>query len=192
MRSKATAEKRVPTSRPMTAEDLGRLAADGNRHELVKGELRTMPPGGGEHGFIGVKVVLPLWQHVKKRRLGVVLGAETGFIISRNPDTVRAPDVAFVHKDRVPSTGVPKGYWPGAPDLAVEVISPWDTKRDMEAKVQEWLAAQVGLVWVIDPPKRRVTVHRRGRKAVVLTEEDTLDGGDVIPEFSCPIADIFT
>ncbi|HLF97622.1 MAG TPA: Uma2 family endonuclease, partial [Methylococcaceae bacterium] len=99
------------------AEDLLRLPDDGMRHELVLGELRTMAPAGANHGNLAMAVALSLGNFVRERHLGRVFAAETGFILARDPDTVRAPDVAFIRQDRLEQTGIPTGYWPGAPDL---------------------------------------------------------------------------
>lgn len=111
------------TDKLMTADELLRLPADGQRHELIRGELRTMAPSSGRHGWAGMRIGVPLGQYVDANGLGLVFLAETGFWLERDPDLVRAPDVAFVRRERVLPTGEVEGYWPGAPDLAVEVIS---------------------------------------------------------------------
>jgi Uma2 family endonuclease len=175
----------------MTADDLWRLPNDGMRHELVKGVLHTMPPAGFEHGAVGINLTLPLGAHVKTNELGVVVAAETGFLIATNPDTVRAPDIGFVRQDRIQAAGIPRSYWPGAPDLAVEVVSPNDTVFEVDDKVQEWLTAGASLVWVVNPRQRTVTVYRPGANPVILTTSDTLDGLQVVPGFSMPVANIF-
>src|SRR5262249_30284993 len=112
------------TTQLLTADDLWRLPDDGLRRELVKGVLYTMPPAGFEHGVVGINLSTPLDQHVKPNRLGLVVGGGTGFLIATNPDTVRAPDIGFVRQARIQATGIPRQYWPGAPDLAVEIVSP--------------------------------------------------------------------
>ena len=175
----------------MTADELWRLPDDGMRHELVKGVLHTMPPARFEHGVIGTNIATPLDQHVRANHLGTVVNANTGFLLAQNPDTVRAPDVGFVRRDRMQATGMPKKYWPGAPDLAVEVVSPNDTVYAVDDKVEEWLDAGAGLVWVVNPRRRLVTVHRPGAAPVILTTADTLDGLQVVPGFTLPVADIF-
>jgi Uma2 family endonuclease len=175
----------------MTADDLWRLPNDGMRHELVKGVLHTMPPAGFEHGALGINISAPLAQHVKANRLGVVVNSDTGFVITTNPDTVRAPDIGFVRQDRLPSGSLPAKYWRGAPDLVVEVVSPSDTVFEVDDKVEQWLDAGTGLVWVVNPRKRTVTVYRAGVTPVILTAADTLDGLQVVPGFSMPVADIF-
>jgi Uma2 family endonuclease len=120
-----------------------------------------------------------------------VYAAETGFLLEQDPDTVRAPDVAFVRRERIQKAGTVEGYWIGAPDLAVEVLSPSDTVRRIEGKVAEWLESGSRLVWVVSPKMHTVTVYRSLTEIVVLTEKDTLDGGDVVPGFQIPIAEIF-
>jgi Uma2 family endonuclease len=167
------------------------MPQDGFRYELVRGELRRMAPAGGEHGVVTFNAALPLGQHVKANNLGIVFGAETGFKIATDPDTVRAPDIAFVRRERIPKEGIPKGYWPGPPDLAVEVISPNDTYEEVEEKVAEWLMAGTAMVWALNPRRRTVTVYRSLTDITVLTEADELTGGDVVPGFRCRIAEIF-
>jgi Uma2 family endonuclease len=179
------------STQPTTADQLLRMPDDGFRYELVEGELRKMSPAGSEHGMLVVNVTLRLSQHVVKAALGVVFGAETGFLLSENPDTVRAPDVAFVRKERIPDTGVPASFWPGAPDLAVEVVSPSDRFGDVEEKVQGWLSAGTRAVWVVNPRGRSVTVYGSTTDIIRLTEDDVLEGGDVVPGFSCPVGEIF-
>lgn len=174
----------------MTAEELFHLPDDGYRYELVKGELRKMPPAGFEHGSLAIKIGWRLGQYVEMNNLGLVLAAETGFKIASDPDTVRAPDAGFVRKDRIPAE-LPKGYFPGAPDLAVEVISPSDTFQEVEEKVFDWLESGTSLVWVINPSRRRVTVYSSPSNITILTENDELDGEDIVPGFRCRISDLF-
>jgi Uma2 family endonuclease len=174
-----------------TADDLWRLPNDGMRHELVKGVVYTTPPAGFEHGVVGINLSTPLDQHVKPNRLGVVVGGETGFLIATNPDTVRAPDIGFVRQARIQATGIPRQYWPGAPDLAVEIVSPNDRVFEVDDKVQEWLNAGAALVWVVNPRQRTVTVHRQGGTVTLLTVRDVLDGEQVVPGFSIPVAHVF-
>ena len=176
----------------LTADDLWRLPDDGMRHELVQGELRTMAPGGSEHGAINMDLAGLLWNFVRKHKLGRIFSADTGFVLASNPDTVRAPDVAFVSAARLAALGMPQKFWPGAPDLAVETISPSDTLQAVEEKVDEWLAAGTALVWIINPKRKRVTVYRAPRSVTILTADDELDGQDVVPGFKCRVADLFS
>ena len=175
----------------MTADDLWRMPDDGQRHELVRGELTVMTPAGGGHGKIAMKLGRLLGTHVEARQLGEVVAAETGFLIARNPDTVRAPDAAFISKEHVPPDGLPEGFIPFAPDIAVEVLSPSDSQLDVEEKIEEWLKAGAALVWVVNPRGRTVTVHRSARDPRVLRGNDVLDGEDVCPGFSVKVAELF-
>jgi Uma2 family endonuclease len=177
-------------TRPITAEELWRLPGD-RRRELVKGEVREMAPSGFDHGALVDNFQVPLSTHVRNNKLGIVVGAETGFRLARNPDTVRGVDVGFVRADRLPPTGRPTGYFDGAPDLAVEVLSPTDTVEEVEEKVDDYLAAGCPMVLVINPRRRTLTVHRPGQQPLVLREADTFDAGEVVSGFRCPVAAIF-
>ncbi|MFZ1937400.1 MAG: Uma2 family endonuclease [Thermoguttaceae bacterium] len=179
------------TAQPITTAEQLFQASDLGRCELLRGELIMMSPAGSEHGMIVAEIAGILRDFVKPRALGVVLGAETGFRVSSNPDTVLAPDVAFVRVDRV-GDGLPKGFFPGAPDLAVEVLSPNDRAGEMFAKVQAWLNAGCASVWVVDPKTQTVTVYGADRKAIMFTSADVLTGGELLPGFSSPVAGIFT
>jgi Uma2 family endonuclease len=178
-------------TKPVTANQLLAMPDDGYRYELVKGELVRVAPAGSEHGEVAMDLAGPLHQYVKKHNLGKVYAAETGFKLESNPDTVRAPDIAFVRLERVKRTGRPKGFWPGAPDLAVEVVSPRDTVSEVEEKVAEWLAGGTRMVWVVSLKLRTVTVYRSLTDIVMLTEKDKLDGADVVPGFQMNVAEIF-
>ena len=175
----------------ITAEDLFRMNDGPQRFELVSGELREMSPAGFQHGVIINRLSSLLTEVVNRNALGVVLGAETGFILSRSPDTVRGPDVSFVTRERIERIGIPTTYFPEAPDLAVEVVSPGDTVTEVEAKAEDWLNGGTRLLWVVSPRSRTVTVYQSLQNIVVLTENDTLDGGAVVPGFSCRVADLF-
>ena len=172
-----------------TADELFMMPDDGFRYELVKGEVRRMPPAGSEHGAVAAHVAAVIAQFVKADGLGVVFGAETGFKIASDPDSVRAPDLAFVRRERIPEVGVPRGFWPGAPDLAVEVISPGDTYTEVEEKVNDWLNAGTRMVLVLNPRTRTVTVYTSHTDVVRLTDSDTLDGGELLPGFTYQVAE---
>ena len=179
------------TTQLMTADELLKLPRGSFRYRLVKGELITMSPSGSEYGVIVVNLTVLLGQYVKANKLGIVFGAETGFKIEENPDTVLAPDVAFISREHIPESGIPKKYWSGAPDLAVEVLSPGDTTREVEKKVNQWLTAGARLVWTINPGRKSVTVHQASRDTFTLSEKDELDGEDIVPGFRCRLSEIF-
>lgn len=175
----------------MTADELMRLPDDGQRHELVRGELRTMPPGGWEHGCESIKVAASLAPYGIRRKLGGVAGADTGFRLRTEPDTVRVPDLAFVRRERLPTGAVGRGYFLGAPDLAVEVISPNDLYTEVDEKVAEWLEHGAAMVLVVNPRRKAVAVHRLGQPVLILGEDDTLDGADVVPGWTMAVREIF-
>lgn len=177
--------------RAMTAEELFRLPDDNCWHELVRGELRRMAAAGFRHGAVIMNVAGPLSQHVKAHRLGVVCGAETGFVLERDPDTVLAPDVAFVRRERIPASGLPPTFWEGPPDLAVEVTSPGDTRREVADKVASWLAAGTRLVWVVDAKRTVVEIHEPDGAPRRLERSDVLEGEPLFPGFRLPVTDIF-
>ena len=181
----------MTTTTLITAEELLLLPDNHMRRELVRGELREMAPAGDEHGQVGMRAGWRLGQHVETNGLGAVFLAETGFIIARNPDTVRAPDLAFVRQEVVEETGVLPGFRPGAPDLAIEVISPGDSYTEVKEKVMEWLDAGCRMVVTIDPRRRIVTVYRSRNDIEILTEEDTLSGGDVVEGWELPLSVLF-
>src|SRR5882724_5746234 len=137
----------------MTADDLLRKADDGFRYELLRGELKQMAPASHEHGRIAINISTPLDQHARAKHLGRVYAAETGFKLTSDPDTVRAPDVAFVSQERLDQAGPVKGYWPGVPDLVVEIISPHDIYAEVEEKVFDWLEAGASMEIVVNPRK---------------------------------------
>jgi len=138
-----------------------------------------------------MRLAAHLFQHVEAHHFGTVYAAETGFQLAQDPDTVRAPDVAFVSRQRLEAVGETEGYWPGAPDVAVEVISPSDRYTDVEDKVVEWLEAGSRMVIVVNPRQRAVTVYHSRTDVVRLTAEDTLEGGEVVPGWQLPIREVF-
>ena len=171
----------------LTAGDIGPC-------ELVRGELVMMSPAGFEHGVITQRIAAFLHAYVAPRSLGVVTAAETGFLLSRSPDTVRAPDVAFVAESRLPR-GRTVGFFEGAPDLAIEVLSPSDisdkaARARADAKISDWLAAGCLEVWSVDPSCRTVTVHIAGGVAAIAREADSFVS-TAIPALSVKLADVF-
>ena len=175
----------------MTADDLLALAEDHRRHELVAGFMVSEPPASFRHGDIAAEVFVRLSEFVRRRDLGRVVSTETGFLLARDPDTVRTPDVSFVCQTRMARAGSFKGFFPGPPDLAVELLSPNERPADVHAKIGDYLAAGARLVWVIDPSRREVRVHRSLLQPMILDETSILDGGDVLPEFSVRVARLF-
>ena len=177
-------------SKLMTVEELLAMPDDGYRYELIRGELIKMSPASHEHGREGNRVNVSMSVHVYANDLGETYLAETGFVLARSPDTVLAPDVSFVRKEREEAArGVP-GYFPGPPDLAVEVISPNDRLTEVAAKVADWLEHGTLMVIVVNPRNHTVQVHTPDG-VISLTEGDTLDGGDVLPGWSMAVTDIF-
>ena len=174
-----------------TANELLRYQGDGSRYELIRGELKRMAPAGNEHGFLAAVFIGLLITHVRTNKLGRVYAAETGFKLATDPDTVRAPDGAFVSQARLDKVGPVQGYWPGAPDLAVEVISPHDLYTEVSAKVAEWLRAGSKMVVVVNPRSQQVLVHAPDADVKVLGVDDTLSGGEVVPGWQLPIKELF-
>jgi len=177
-----------PLSRPLTAENLYDLPLDDVRAELVRGDLVCEPPAGFEHGVRTAGIGYHLQRFVEDHPIGVVCGAETGFVLFRDPDTVRAPDVAFVTRERAERFAEKEKYFEGAPDLAAEVVSPGDSMREVAEKVRDYLAAGTRQVWIIDSKRRSVTVHRPDADPRVLGPDDLLEGGDLLPGFSLRVS----
>ncbi len=183
--------KQVTTrAQPVTAEALLAMPDDGQRRELVAGEVVTMAPAGWEHGRIAHNLQLLVGNWVRAHSLGVVVTAETGFVLRRDPDTVRAPDLAFVAADRLPEPGF-RGFAEVVPDLVAEVASPSDRVADVMAKVGDWLQAGVRLVWVLWPEERRISVFRSGSDIALLCEGDTLTCDELLPGFATGVSDVF-
>jgi Uma2 family endonuclease len=180
----------MATTESITTADQLFQAPGLGRAELVRGELIMMTPAGSEHGSIVVNITVPLATHVKQNALGRVFSADTGFRIAHDPDTVRSPDVAFVQNNRLESP-LARGFFQGAPDLAVEVVSPSDRASEVLAKVHDWLDAGCRAVWVVDPETRTVTVYRNRSQIYVLGVSEQLSGEDVVPGFTLPVAEIF-
>ena len=174
-----------------TAEELLRLPDDGKRRELVRGELKEMAPAGNEHGYLALRIASRLERHVEKNDLGRVYAAETGFKIASDPDTVRAPDAAFVGRECLEKVGSVEGFWPGAPDLVIEVVSPGDTHAEVVEKSLAWLDAGCRMVLVAEPVHKVVTVYHSREDICILTADEAVNGADVVPGWRLPIAEIF-
>ena len=178
-----------PTAEIMTAEQLERLHLPNKSTELVRGRLVVREPPGTHHGKIAGRLITRVGGFVDEHRLGEVFGQDTGFKIASNPDTVRAPDLAFIARDRL-SQLTPRGYASIAPDLVAEILSPDDRPREVIAKVGEWLTAQVRLVWVIDPERQIAQVHRSDGSLSLLDRDAALDGEIVLPGFRYALKDL--
>ena len=168
-----------------------RLAAEGKRTELVRGDLVVMAPAGGRHGHIANAIAYRLTEFTRARQAGMVFAAETGFLLRRDPDTVRAPDVSFVAYGRLPEDEPPSGYMELAPDLAVEVVSPNDSPAAIRDKVQDWLEAGTQLVWVVYPDSRSVTMHSPAGSLQELEDTDILSGAPALPDFTIAVRELF-
>lgn len=174
----------------VTTEELLQMPDDGYRYELVRGELVQMPLPGLRHGRLTSQLAGHIGNHVEAEDLGITL-AVTGYLLNSDPDTVRAPDASFISQERLDEVGETDGYWPGAPDLVVEVISPSDRYTDVEAKVAEWLDAGARMVIVVNPRRRSVRVHQSPTEVGDLVEGDTIQGSDVVPGWSMPVSGLF-
>jgi Uma2 family endonuclease len=178
-------------TRPLTAEDVERMGSAGERMELIDGVLREKEGVSQRHGEIEIQLTIPLGSHVLANGLGRIYPSDTQFVVLRDPDKILIPDLAFVRADRVPSEGERWHIAPFAPDLAVEVMSPNDSYEEVVEKVELYQRAGVLLLWLVQPRRRAVEVFALGQPPRLLHETDTLDGGDVIPGFRLPVADLF-
>lgn len=179
----------APVAEITTAEQLSQEPSLG-RCELLRGEVVFMSPSGSLHAVVVATLGGVLYDFVQQRKLGWVFGAEGGFLIRRDPDTVRAPDAAFVKHGRMPAS-VPAGFFPGPPDLAVEVLSPNDRASDVFAKVSDWLETGCRKVWVVDPETRSIAVCSPKTEMRMLHVSDTLTDDDVLPGFQIEVRNLF-
>jgi len=182
---------RMPPPPPalMTADELLHVRIPDKRVELVRGRLVVREPAGLRHGRVAMELARLLANYVDDRGMGRVYAAETGFTVARDPDTVRAPDVAFIRRDRLPDPE-PLGFPDLAPDLVVEVLSPGDRPGEILATVADWLSAGTRLVWVVDPLRRVARVYRQDGSETIVTAEAALEGEEVLPGFACPLETI--
>ncbi|MGQ0642078.1 MAG: Uma2 family endonuclease [Gemmatimonadaceae bacterium] len=173
----------------MTAEELERLDIPGKVTELIRGRLIVREPPGTRHGMIAATLCFLVASFVRREKLGAVFAQDTGFKIESDPDTVRAPDVAFLSAARLGAVGR-RGYAPVAPDLAAEVVSPDDRAGEVLGKVGSWLSAGSKLVWVVDPDREEVRVYRPDGSVRIVGSNDSIDGENVLPGFTCSVREI--
>jgi Uma2 family endonuclease len=177
------------SSKLITADELLELG-DIGRCELLYGELVMMSFGAAEHGIVGARLSRCIGEFVEERELGFTFSAGTGFKLDSDPDLVRAPDASFVRRARVRGK-ITKKFFEGAPDLAVEVISPDDTRREVADKKNAWLAYGATSVWIADPDAQTITVHHSGKKPTIFARGQTLTDESVLPGFTLEVDRIF-
>ncbi|MDE0198137.1 MAG: Uma2 family endonuclease [Caldilineaceae bacterium] len=175
----------------LTANDLLRLYSEGVRGELIRGALCETMPTGLTYGEIVMNLGGALRNFIRPRRLGRLVGSDSGMMLERDPDTVREPDIVFISAQKLPLNVRLSGYYEGAPDLVAEIVSPSDGPREVYHKALMWISFGVSLVWVVNPEKRAIEVHRPNQPLLSLTENDILDGGEVLPGFNYPVRDVF-
>lgn len=174
----------------MTAEELMQLPDSPFRHELINGELITMPLPKAPHGRAAMRLGAPLAQFVWDHDLGEVYD-HSGFQLTVNPDTVLGPDIAFISKQRLNEINEVEGYWQGPPDLAVEVLSPGDRPGKVNKKISRWLESGTKQVWIVDRKHRKVTVYRSESDTTTFSGSDHLESQDLFPGFQIPLDRIF-
>ena len=181
----------VTTEKMLTAEDLLHLDSQGFRGELLRGVLCETMPAGVRHGKTVIKLSFRLEAFVDPRGLGTIVASDVGFLLERDPDTVREPDVAFISARKMPLDRDVPGFFDGPPDLAVEIASPSDSPRQLFDKARMWISFGVPLVWTVDPEARTLEVHQPNQPLTRLSADDSLDGGQVLPGFTCTVAALF-
>ena len=186
-----TAERAYVTgmSSLVTAEALLQTNILDKRTELVRGQLIVREPAGARHGSVVMNLTIQLGIYVQRAGVGQLFAAETGFTLRRGPDTVRAPDIAFVRRERLPDP-IGDGFPELAPDLVVEVLSPGDRPGETLAKVADWIDAGTRLIWVVDAQRRIARVYRQDGTESLVAESDSLDGEAVLPGFTCFLGSI--
>lgn len=182
---------RPAMDRPLTEGDLYAMPDDGLKYELQAGLLVSEPLPGFRHGRVAARLSRLLDSYVHERRLGVVLANDAGFVLARDPDTVRGPDVSFVSAERLEAATDPTRAFPGPPDLAIEVLSSSNTAAAIRAKVADYLAAGTRLVWLVDTGREAVTAYRSLLSPRVLAADDEIDGEDVVPGFRVRVTALF-
>lgn len=174
----------------ITAADLEAMGSDA-RYELYQGVLYPMSPSSIDPSVIGMRLAITLGAYIYEHDLGVLSGENGGYRLEYDPDTVVAPDVGYIRRERLQHWPGRRGFFPGAPDLAIEILSPTDEPAEIRRKQALYDRIGIPLVWWIDPDRRVATVHRAGRPVRRLTESDSLDGEDIIPGFSLPLIEVF-
>ena len=174
-----------------SAEQLFQAPDNGSRMELVRGVLVMMSPAGSEHGRIASRILVRLGSYVEANDLGETFAAETGFLIEENPDTVRAPDAAYVSHEKLNAADHKSPYLALSPDLVVEVVSPNDSFSDVEAKAGQWLAAGTLVVLIADPKNETLRVYRSKSEIQVLHSGETFASGDVCENWQLPVDEVF-
>ncbi|MEZ6135022.1 MAG: Uma2 family endonuclease [Pirellulaceae bacterium] len=175
----------------VTANELFEFPSDGFRYELIRGNLHMMSPAGGRHGRLAHRIAVLLDKHVEEFKLGVVFAAETGFRIAVDPDTVLAPDVAFLKQSRYDSLANETGYLPLAPDLAIEVRSPNDREARIEAKTFAWLDAGCPLVLIVDPEAETIQACRSREQIQVFESHESVDCSDAVSQWVLSVSEVF-
>ena len=175
------------TTRLMTADEFLRLKTEGVRTELIRGVVHETPLGGFERGAAIARLNFRLYEFVEPRRLGS-LAVATGIWLERDPDTVRGTALTFMSAERLPIDHRIEGYPEIVPDLVVEVRFHWEGGIEFYDKVRMWVSHGAPLVWAIDTDTRTIDIHRPGAPVATLGEVDDLDGLDVLPGFTCPVA----
>ncbi|HEX3245943.1 MAG TPA: Uma2 family endonuclease [Chloroflexota bacterium] len=177
--------------RLITADELLAMPDDAQRRELINGKLRMAPPAGWEHGQIASELGASLRQFAREHRLGHVVMGDVGFLLTTEPDTVRAPDVAFLRQALVDAAGRVTGYWPGAPDIAIEVVSPNDLYTEVDEKVASWIEHGCTVVFVVNPRRRSVMEYRSGAPVVLYDQSDILRESTFLPGWEIVLSDLF-
>ena len=180
----------MAVTRTYTAAEVFELQDDA-RHELIDGELITLPGSGGRASAIGAKIVRLIGNYLDDQPFGFVLGADGSFVVTQNPEIMLSPDAAYIRSDRLPGGQLPETFIQTFPDLAVEVLSPSDRRSDAERKVQRYLAAGTPLVWLVDPKSETVTVHRRQGASERIGTGGIVSGEDMLPGLSISVDAIF-
>jgi Uma2 family endonuclease len=181
----------MATTKLYTAEDLLEMEDDGCRHELIRGELITMPPTNDEHSDLMLHLSALLWNYQNSHPEVRSFAGDPGFMLARDPDILLGPDFATIRTDRLPADFPRRTFFDIVPDLVIEIVSPSERVGQISAKVDAYLNAGVRLIWLINPMCRNVTIHSPDQHTHILEGNDALDGGDVLPEFRLPLGELF-